>query len=261
MAEGYFAGTTGYGYDDLGRDKLDEIYAQIFGTEAAQVRIQFVNGTHAIAAALYGALKTGDVLVSAVGAPYDTLLGVIGAAENGHGSLKDYGVEYRQVELLDNKPDLEGMAKAAADPRVKAVLIQRSKGYSTRASLSVAEIGEMRRVIKEANPNAAVIVDNCYGEFVETMEPTHVGADLVVGSLIKNPGGGLAPTGGYIAGRRDLVEGAGHAPDGARHRGGVRLHPGEQPPAVPGPVPGPPHGGPGGQDRRVCRPGDGAAGL
>ena len=161
VADAYFAGTTGYGYDDLGRDKLDEIYAQIFGTEAALVRIQFVNGTHAIAAALYGCLKAGDVLVSAVGAPYDTLLGVIGAV-----------------------------------------------GYSTRASLSVAEIGEMCRVIKEANPNAAVIVDNCYGEFVETMEPTHVGADLVVGSLIKNPGGGLAPTGGYIAGRRDLVEGA-----------------------------------------------------
>ena len=208
VADAYFAGTTGYGYDDLGRDKLDEIYAQIFGTEAALVRIQFVNGTHAIAAALYGCLKAGDVLVSAVGAPYDTLLGVIGAVDKGHGSLKDYGIEYRQVELLDNKPDLEGMAKAAADPRVKAVLIQRSKGYSTRASLSVAEIGEMCRVIKEANPNAAVIVDNCYGEFVETMEPTHVGADLVVGSLIKNPGGGLAPTGGYIAGRRDLVEGA-----------------------------------------------------
>ena len=205
VADAYFAGTTGYGYDDLGRDKLDEIYAQIFGTEAALVRIQFVNGTHAIAAALYGCLKAGDVLVSAVGAPYDTLLGVIGAVDKGHGSLKDYGIEYRQVELLNNKPDLEGMAKAAADPRVKAVLIQRSKGYSTRSSLSVAEIGEMCRVIKEANPNAAVIVDNCYGEFVETIEPTHVGADLVVGSLIKNPGGGLAPTGGYIAGRAELV--------------------------------------------------------
>ena len=208
VAEGYFAGPTGYGYDDLGRDKLDEIYAHLFGTEAALVRIQFVNGTHAIAAALYGCLKTGDVLVSAVGAPYDTLMGVIGGADKGHGSLKDYGIEYRQVELLDNKPDLEGMARAAADPRVKAVLIQRSRGYSTRASLSVDEIGEMCRIIKEANPNAAVLVDNCYGEFVETLEPTHVGADLCVGSLIKNPGGGLAPTGGYIAGRRDLVEGA-----------------------------------------------------
>ena len=208
VAEGYFAGTTGYGYDDLGRDKLDEIYAHIFGTEDALVRLQFVNGTHAIAAALFGALKAGDVLLSAVGAPYDTLLGVIGVSDKGHGSLKDYGVEYRQVELLDNKPDLSGMAKAAADPRVKAVLIQRSKGYSTRSSLSVEEIGEMCRLIKAANPGAAIIVDNCYGEFVEEQEPTQVGADLVVGSLIKNPGGGLAPTGGYIAGRRDLVEGA-----------------------------------------------------
>ena len=199
------------------------------GREATAPKTHKNKLNHAIAAALYGCLKAGDVLVSAVGAPYDTLLGVIGAVDKGHGSLKDYGIEYRQVELLDNKPDLEGMAKAAADPRVKAVLIQRSKGYSTRASLSVAEIGEMCRVIKEANPNAAVIVDNCYGEFVETIEPTHmgadivdncygefvetiepthVGADLVVGSLIKNPGGGLAPTGGYIAGRRDLVEGA-----------------------------------------------------
>jgi len=208
VAENYFSGTTGYGYDDLGRDKLDEIYADLFGTEAALVRIQFVNGTHAIACALFGALKAGDVLVSAVGAPYDTLLGVIGVVDKGQGSLKDYGVEYRQVDLVDDKPDLEGMAKAVADPRVKAVLIQRSKGYSTRASLSVAEIGEMCKVIKEANPNVSILVDNCYGEFVETLEPTHVGADLVVGSLIKNPGGGLAPTGGYIAGRRDLVEGA-----------------------------------------------------
>ena len=208
VADGYFAGTTGYGYDDVGRDKLDEIYAQLFGTEAALVRIQFVNGTHAITAALFGALKAGDVLVSAVGAPYDTLLGAIGVVDKGPGSLKDYGVEYRQVDLVNDQPDLEGMARAAADPRVKVVLIQRSKGYATRASLSVEEIGEMCRVIKAANPNVSIVVDNCYGEFVETLEPTHVGADLVVGSLIKNPGGGLAPTGGYVAGRRDLVEGA-----------------------------------------------------
>jgi len=208
VAEACFAGTTGYGYDDLGRDKLDEIYADLFGAEAALVRIQFVNGTHAITAALFGALRAGDVLVSAVGAPYDTLLGAIGVVDKGHGSLKDYGVEYRQVELLDNRPDLAGMARAVRDPRVKAVLIQRSKGYATRASLSVAEIGEMCRTIKEANPQVSIIVDNCYGEFVETVEPTHVGADLCVGSLIKNPGGGLAPTGGYVAGRRDLVEGA-----------------------------------------------------
>ncbi len=176
VAEAYFAGTTGYGYDDLGRDKLDEIYAEIFGTEDALVRIGFANGTHAISAALFGALRPGDTLVYAVGAPYDTIQGVIGITDKGFGSLKDYGINYRQVELVNNAPDLEGMARMVReDPSVKVMMIQRSKGYATR-------------------------------EFVETIEPTQVGADLVVGSLIKNPGGGLAPTGGYMAGRRDLVE-------------------------------------------------------
>ncbi|NCE65227.1 hypothetical protein D1159_11730 [Pseudoflavonifractor sp. 524-17] len=206
--ESCFAGTTGYGYDDLGRDRLEQIYADIFGTEDALVRINFVNGTHAIACALFGALKPGDVLVSAVGAPYDTLLGVIGVTDKGPGSLKSYGVSYRQVDLADDAPDPEGLARAVRDPKVKAVLIQRSKGYSTRSSLSVEEIGVLCRVVRENNPNAAILVDNCYGEFVEAREPTQAGADLVVGSLIKNPGGGLAPTGGYLAGRRDLIEGA-----------------------------------------------------
>ncbi len=208
VAEAYFAGTTGYGYDDLGRDKLEEIYADIFHTEDALVRIGFVNGTHAIACALYGALKPGDILVSAVGAPYDTMLGVIGVSDKGPGSLMSYGVEYRQVELKNDAPDPEGLAEAVKDPRVKAVLIQRSKGYSTRSSLSVDEIGALCAVVKANNPGATILVDNCYGEFVEEKEPTEVGADLVVGSLIKNPGGGLAPTGGYIAGRKDLIEGA-----------------------------------------------------
>nr|WP_300166955.1 aminotransferase class I/II-fold pyridoxal phosphate-dependent enzyme [uncultured Flavonifractor sp.] len=208
VAEAHFAGTTGYGYDDLGRDTLDLIYADIFHTEDALVRVQFVNGTHAITCALFGALKPGDILVSAVGAPYDTMLGVIGVVDKGPGSLKNYGIKYRQVELLDNKPDPVGLAEAVKDPRVKAVLIQRSRGYATRASLSVAEIGALAKVVKDNNPGAVVLVDNCYGEFVETIEPTQVGADLVVGSLIKNPGGGLAPTGGYIAGRHDLIEGA-----------------------------------------------------
>ncbi len=209
VAEAYFAGTTGYGYDDLGRDKLDLIYADLFGTEDALVRIGFVNGTHAISAALFGVLRPGDVLVSAVGAPYDTLLGVIGVADKGTGSLKDFGVGYRQVELTaEDTPDLEGLARAVREPNVKAVLIQRSKGYSTRASLSVDEIGEMCAIIRANNPDVAILVDNCYGEFVQEKEPTHVGADLVVGSLIKNPGGGIAPTGAYLAGRHDLIEGA-----------------------------------------------------
>ncbi len=209
VAESYFAGTTGYGYDDLGRDQLDLIYADLFGTEDALVRVGFVNGTHAISSALYGVLRPGDILVSAVGAPYDTLLGVIGVVDKGPGSLKDFGVGYRQVDLTpDDQPDLEGLSAAVREKNVKAVLIQRSKGYATRASLSVDEIGKMCDIIRANNPDAAILVDNCYGEFVERQEPTHVGADLVVGSLIKNPGGGLAPTGAYLAGRHDLIEGA-----------------------------------------------------
>ena len=208
VAESYFAGTTGYGYDDQGRDELDKIYAEIFGTEEALVRIQFVNGTHAITCALFGAVMPGDTLVYAVGAPYDTLQSVIGTTGDARGTLLDYGIKYKEVGLKDNAPDKEALAEAVRDPSVKAVVIQRSKGYSTRATLSVAEIGELAKLIKDNNPNAAGLVDNCYGEFVETLEPTQVGADLVVGSLIKNPGGGLAPTGGYIAGRADLVQAA-----------------------------------------------------
>lgn len=208
VAESYFAGTTGYGYDDQGRDELDKIYAEIFGTEDALVRIQFVNGTHAITCALFGAVMPGDTLVYAVGAPYDTLQSVIGTVGNARGTLLDYGVNYKEVPLKNNAPDVEAIEETVKDPSVKAVVIQRSKGYSTRATLTVAEIGALAKRIKAVNPNAAVLVDNCYGEFVETLEPTQVGADLVVGSLIKNPGGGIAPTGGYIAGRRDLVQGA-----------------------------------------------------
>ncbi len=209
VAEGDFAGTTGYGYDDQGRDKLDNIFADLFGTEDALVRVQFVNGTHAITAALFGVLRPGDILVSAIGAPYDTLLGAIGVVDKGPGSLRDFGVGYRQVDLTaDNRPNLPGIAAAVQEVGVKAVLIQRSKGYSTRASLGVEEIGSICAAIRAANPAVSILVDNCYGEFVETIEPTHVGADLVVGSLIKNPGGGLAPTGGYLAGRHDLIEGA-----------------------------------------------------
>ncbi|MBQ5583686.1 MAG: methionine gamma-lyase family protein [Ruminiclostridium sp.] len=207
VADTYFQSTTGYGYDDLGREKLGEIYADIFGTEDAMVRINFVNGTHAIASALYGDLRPGDVLLSAIGAPYDTLQGVIGITGDGNGSLREFGVEYRQVDVTaEDTPDIPGIVQAVQDPRIKAVLIQRSRGYATRASLSVEKIGEIIKAIRSVNPTVNVLVDNCYGEFVETIEPSQVGADLIMGSLIKNPGGGLAPMGGYVAGRRDLVE-------------------------------------------------------
>lgn len=207
VSEHYFFGTTGYGYNDEGRDKLDEIYAEIFGTQDALVRIGFVNGTHAIGSALFGLLRPGDVLLSAIGSPYDTLLSVIGNSGYGNGSLKEFGVEYREVELTpENKPDLDGIIEAVKDKRIKVVLIQRSRGYATRASLSVAEIKEICTQIRTVNSEVYILVDNCYGEFVEMMEPSEVGADLMMGSLIKNPGGGLAPSGGYIVGRHELVE-------------------------------------------------------
>lgn len=209
VAESDFAGTTGYGYDDTGRDKLERIYAHIFRTEDALVRLQIVNGTHAITCALFGALKPGEDLLYAVGAPYDTIQSTIGIIGNAPGSLKSYGIGYRQVELTaDEKPDLPAIAQAVKDTKIKAVVIQRSRGYATRASLSVAEIGSICDAIHRVRQDVAILVDNCYGEFVEVLEPTEVGADLVMGSLIKNPGGGLAPMGGYLAGRHNLIEGA-----------------------------------------------------
>lgn len=209
VSDGCLTGTTGYGYGDKGRDTLDLVWADVFGAEAALVRIGFVNGTHAITAAIFAALKAGDILLSVTGAPYDTLRGVIGIEGDYRGSLRDYGIGYRQTELLpDGKPDLEAIAKEAAEPRVAAVFVQRSRGYSNRPALSVEEIGKICGTVRRANPRAAVIVDNCYGEFTETAEPTEAGADLIAGSLIKNPGGGLAPTGGYVSGRRELVEAA-----------------------------------------------------
>lgn len=206
VSDNLFAGTTGYGYDDHGRDTLDRIYADIFGAEAALVRIGFVNGTHALSCALFSAVKTGDTVLSVTGPAYDTLQNTITGAYCG--SMKSYGIGYRQVDLKDGAPDLPAIAAAAADKAVGLVFIQRSRGYAVRKTLSCAEIGEICSLIKQVNPDAAILVDNCYGEFVDTVEPTQVGADLVAGSLIKNPGGGLAPTGGYIAGRADLVENA-----------------------------------------------------
>ena len=206
VSDSLFAGTTGYGYDDKGREVLDRIYADIFHTEDALVRIGFVNGTHAIAAALFGVLRPGDKLLSVTGAPYDTLLGVI---SGGGGSLAEFGVRYQQVELTaEGEPDTDAILSAVKEPDVKLVFLSRSRGYSTRPSLSVDRIGALCAGIKRARPDAVIFVDNCYGEFVELLEPTDVGADLIAGSLIKNPGGGLAPTGGYVAGRRDLVAAA-----------------------------------------------------
>lgn len=208
VSDSCFAGTTGYGYDDLGREVLDKVYAQVFCTEAALVRIGFVNGTHALSAALFGILKPGDTLLSVTGLPYDTLRNAIGIEGDCHGSLKFYGINYTQVDLKDGEADLEAIKAALADRSISAVLIQRSRGYESRKALSAEEIGEICSAVKSVAPNVTVMVDNCYGEFTGEHEPTEYGVDIMAGSLIKNPGGGLAPTGGYIVGRKDLVENA-----------------------------------------------------
>lgn len=205
VCEADFGETTGYGYGDRGREKLDAIYAEAFGAEDAIVRHSFTCGTHTLAIALYGILRPNDTMLCVTGTPYDTIHGVIGISGEGMGSLKDFGVKYAQVDLGKNgKPDLEAIEKALKiNP--KMVYIQRSRGYSLRPSLSVDEIGEIARLVK-SKCDAVIMVDNCYGEFVETREPTEVGADIIAGSLIKNAGGAIARTGGYIAGRKDLVE-------------------------------------------------------
>jgi len=205
LSAGCFAATTGYGYDDMGREVLEKVYADCFGTEAALVRPQITCGTHALAVALGANLLPGDELLSPNGAPYDTLEEVIGIRPS-KCSLMEYGVSYRQVDLLaDGTFDFDGI-RAAITEKTKLVTIQRSKGYATRPSFSVQQIGELIAFCKQCKPDVICMVDNCYGEFVERIEPSNVGADMIVGSLIKNPGGGIAPTGGYIAGRKDLVE-------------------------------------------------------
>ena len=207
VSEACFAGTTGYGYDDLGRETLDKIYAEVFGTEAALVRIQFVNGTHALTAAMFALADPGQKILAITGMPYDTLRTAIGIAGDGYGSLRYYGIGYGQVELgADGGPDYEAIERAVTDPNVAGVMIQRSRGYEDRRALTVSEIGRIVETVKRVNPLVRVMVDNCYGEFTDLIEPGHMGADLVVGSLIKNPGGGLAPTGAYIAGKKALVE-------------------------------------------------------
>lgn len=207
VSDAHFAATTGYGYNDLGRDTLEKVYADVFHTEDALVRPQLISGTHALTVALAGNLRPGDELLSPVGKPYDTLEGVIGIKET-KGSLAEYGITYKQVDLKpDGTFDYENIKKAIG-PKTKLATIQRSKGYATRPTLSVEQIGQLISFMKSIKPDLICMVDNCYGEFVQTIEPTDAGADMCVGSLIKNPGGGLAPIGGYIAGKAEYVENA-----------------------------------------------------
>jgi len=206
VSDFHFSGSTGYGYNDRGRETLDEVYAAVFGAEAGLVRPHFASGTHTIATALFGVLRPGDELMFITGSPYDTLHKVIGSEGDGTGSLRDWGVRVTTVPLAaDGRVDWEAV-EAAWNPAVKVVAMQRSRGYEWRASFTVDELGEMARRAKALDPDVVTFLDNCYGEFTEEREPTEVGIDLMAGSLIKNPGGGLAPTGGYIVGRRRLVE-------------------------------------------------------
>ncbi|CAG9607324.1 aminotransferase class I/II-fold pyridoxal phosphate-dependent enzyme [Pseudoneobacillus rhizosphaerae] len=206
VSDSHFIPTTGYGYDDHGRDTLEKIYAEVFGGEAGLVRPQIISGTHAISIALFGVLRPGDELLYITGKPYDTLEEIVGIRGSGIGSLKEFGISYQSVSLTDEgRVNLEEVAKQIKST-TKMIGIQRSKGYATRPSFTIDEIGEMIRFVKEIKSDVVVFVDNCYGEFVESLEPCHVGADLIAGSLIKNPGGGIAKTGGYIVGKQKWVE-------------------------------------------------------
>lgn len=206
VSESCFGTTTGYGYDDKGRDTLERVFAQIMGTQDAIIRHNFVSGTHTITVALFGILRPNDTLLSVAGMPYDTLRGVIGISPK-DGSLAEFGVKYDQIDLTENGGiDYKALEERLKKSPVKIAYIQRSRGYETRPSLSIEEIKKITELVKSISPQTIVMVDNCYGEYVEKLEPTQVGADIIMGSLIKNPGGGIAPTGGYIAGRHDLVE-------------------------------------------------------
>jgi len=205
ISDYHFRSTTGYAYNDIGRDKLEAVWADICGAEKALVRTQFASGTHALATVLFGILRPGDELLSVTGAPYDTMQTVIGHSHPSSGSLKEFGVTYAELAMVNNTIDWNNIADMIKS-NTKMVLIQRSRGYSMRSPLTIAEITKLCRQIKSIKPDCICFVDNCYGEFVDTVEPTAVGADIMAGSLIKNPGGGIAPTGGYITGRADLVE-------------------------------------------------------
>ena len=207
VSESSFAGSTGYGYDDRGREVLERVMADCMGAEDALMRHNFVSGTHTLTVALFGILRPGDKVICVTGRPYDTITGVFGIDSKTDGSLADFGVSYGQVDLNENgMPDIENIKTVLAKEKPKMAYIQRSRGYSTRPSLRIADIKEIIDAVKEVSPESIIMVDNCYGEFVETLEPTQIGADVIAGSLIKNPGGGIAPTGGYIAGRKDLIE-------------------------------------------------------
>lgn len=205
VSDYHFRSSTGYAYNDAGRENLDRIWADVCGAESALVRTQFVSGTHALSCVLFGIMRPGDELISITGAPYDTMQTVIGYASPSAGSLKEFGIVYSEVALTNGRVDM-GEVRQNIKPTTKAVLIQRSRGYSMRMPLSIREVGEICREVKQINPKCICFVDNCYGEFVDVMEPTAVGADIIAGSFIKNPGGGLAPTGGYVAGKAELVE-------------------------------------------------------
>ncbi len=205
VSDAHFQGTTGYGYDDFGRETLEAVYADVFGAESALVRPQIMSGTHAITLALFGVLRPDDELLYITGRPYDTLEGVIGLRPGGDGSLADFGITCRVIELEDGKIDIARVNQAITS-QTKMVAIQRSRGYACRPSLSINHIKEAIKAIKDDHPHVCLFIDNCYGEFVEDREPTHVGADLVAGSLIKNPGAGLVPSGGYLVGRKKWVD-------------------------------------------------------
>lgn len=205
ISDYHFRTTSGYAYNDAGREKLDELWAEICGAEKSLFRSQFVSGTHALATALFAFLRPGDTLLAVTGEPYDTMQTVIGYKGDSPGSLAEFGVKYEELPMIDGKMDWDGLP-AAIKPHIKGILIQRSRGYSMRDTLTIADIERICKTVKAINPECICFVDNCYGEFTDTLEPTNVGADLMAGSLIKNPGGGIAPTGGYIAGRADLVD-------------------------------------------------------
>ena len=207
VSESYFAASTGYGYDDRGREILERVMAECMGAEDSIIRHNFVSGTHTLSVALFGMLRPNDTVISVTGRPYDTITGVFGIDSKEDGSLRDFGVNYGQVDLkADGTPDIAEIKKRLSVEKPKMAYIQRSRGYSLRPSLRIDEIEELVKAVREASPDSIIMVDNCYGEFVEKKEPCDVGADIVAGSLIKNPGGGIARTGGYIAGRKDLVE-------------------------------------------------------